>query len=94
MAIKKIFRLEAPDGRKIKIKYCAKWSFNPELNHRVDHFEFFGPTSETGYYSHFVHVELKYAPTEKEVIDFCKKFIEEKMGIKYGEPTQQSLLDY
>ena len=58
-------KLKMPNGEGLKITYVSKWSYSPELKHRVDHFEFRGGVSETGYLSHFAHVALDYMPIKK-----------------------------
>lgn len=91
--VTKKFIVEAPDGGKVRVNYTEKWSFSPELKHRVDHFELEGRSaSSTGYRSDFQVVPLDFAPTEEELIEHVKEVIEESTGLKYGRPVQTALL--
>ena len=81
-----------PDNQPVRVKYIARWSILPKLNHRVDHFEFFGNITDTGYRSHFTMVDPNYNPDKKEIIAYIKKVIEEVTGLRYGKPAQMKLI--
>ena len=84
----RILKLKLPNGQPIKVKYYPKWSIIEKLDHRADHFEFYGDMSDTGYYSHFVFVEVKYNPTKKELFNYIKSCIENYTNTKYGKAQQ------
>ena len=97
----KIYKLNSPDGRAIRVKYFRKAFSGVNLkdnsgnsfNYRFDKFEFLSKvTSETGYHSLFASVEYDYEPTKAEMFDYLRTCIEEFSGTKYGKPTQQMLL--
>jgi hypothetical protein len=89
----KKYEIEAPDGRIVKFGYCPKWSFLPDLEHRVDHFEFDSfVVSETGYWSQFIIVEPNFKETDELIIEQAKRLIEEATKTKYGEVIQGALL--
>lgn len=87
------FKLKLPDGRPFTVDYCPKWVLSPELNHRVDHFEFRGEgVSSTGYYSHFTMPAVDYEPSNTDIVEYINSVIQSLTGQKYQETTQLSLV--
>lgn len=86
------FELKSPKGNHVIVSYTPKWSFIPELDHRVDHFEYEGIDNSTGYRSKFIYTELDFNPSNKKLIEFIEGQMEKIEGIKYGSSYQKTLI--
>lgn len=86
------YTINMPNGKPVTVEYYPRYSLIRELDHRVDHFEFRGEISSTGYRSQFVMVDPDLKETKEMVIEQAKRWIEEWTGQKYGGVNQLALI--